>query len=292
MRTPFRFIISVAILPLLASCSPARTALPAEEVLKNAAMSAPSLQSADVSATATLTQLLPGFAPVKLVLDGTVSDGGQQMMLNIDASTTHAGVDDPSRLRGSMAVGGEHEVYLRFDAIEGPVLEAIMGPEAKTAWIGTWWKLPGAAADATNPAITPDPALLRMQAEVLSLVRDRGMERMDGADVYHYDVKIDAQKLRAYLQAVVEARGEPVNAAQIDAQVAAIDGSGEVWIDADSFILRRVQWTLHDPTTTDGFSMDVDAHITNINAAKPITLPVDALPFPMNVDQFLPEQTP
>ncbi len=254
-------------------------------------MGAPSIESADFRVEATLHQLLPGFAPVTVEAAGTLTDGGQQMLFDVDASTTTPGMDDLTRLKAAVAVGGEHDAYVRLDVIQGAVLEAILGADAMSAWIGKWWKLPAEDAGAFPP-ITPDPSLLRLQAEVLSVVKDLGIVAMDGFDTYHYEVRVDPAKLRTYLQAVLEARGEPVDEALLDEQSKTIDGSGEVWIDADTFYLRRVRWSLKDAAKQDGFTAEIDAHLEHFNAAKQIELPLGAEPFPLDVDQLLPEQTP
>ena len=284
-------IISVAILPLMVSCAGPRTALPSEEVLKNAALTAPGIQSAEFTVNATLHEILPGFAPVTLQTDGILTDGGHQLLFDFDASTTMPGIDESNRLKGSVAVGGEDDVYMRFDLIEGLVLQAIVGPDAASAWVGRWWKLPSQNAE-TTPAITPDPSVLHMQSQVLRVVQDLGIESFEGADVYHYEVEIDQAKLRAYLQSVLEARGEPVDAVVLDQQAASIAGSGDVWIDADAFYLRRVRWSLRNPTNPHGFRAEIDARLNSFNAAGPIELPVEADPFPINVDQLLQQPTP
>ena len=80
---------------------------------------------------------------------------------------------------------------------------------------GTWWQL----SEPLETTMSPDSSILLQQMDGIVVTKDLGREEVEGNDAYHYAVRMrDNEKT-----------------------------TGEVWIDAETFHLKKAMWSIHQP---------------------------------------------
>lgn len=208
--------------------------LPPAEVLEKAAVRSSSLQSARYTLIAEGTVRSGGalWTP-RVSIEGVLQEGGRQSQGTLAAlgSVTRAEGPVAFRIDGEFLVTSPRDFYLRLISLSVTPPSALPALEALQALQGGWWKLPSGDAGGA-PAPAPDPRLLRAQTQVVRVTRDLGMTTIHDHPAYHYRVEIDQEKLRSYLRAQ---SGRSAAAPTIDAE-------GELWIDAETFYLHRLEW--------------------------------------------------
>lgn len=241
----------VLVAVVLAGCAGKRTVLPPAEVLRRAAVRSRSLESARYTLAARGDIAAPGalWKPV-LAMEGVLRDGGAI----VQGTVTVTG--SVQRLAEAVAYRGQAEffatspadLYVRLLSVSVTPPEALPSTAMLQTIQGAWWKLPPSDAPSATrrPALSPDPRLLRLQADVVSVTEDLGLETIHDRDAYHYRVDIDPDKLRQFLRAVGSESGERSSSAALAELLSRYVASGELWIDADSFYLHRIQWTVVD----------------------------------------------
>jgi hypothetical protein len=154
-------------------------------------------------------------------------------------------------------------------------------PEMIGVIAGKWWLLSEGDTPPAVESVSPDPRLLQAQAQVVSVTRDRGMTTINGRDVHHYDVALDTEKLVAYLSAVAEENGGEFDAAEVRKEVKAIEASGQLWIDAETYYVQKIEWVVQSLPINRGGAASVKFTITfrNHNDAPAIVPPKDAKQF-------------
>ena len=147
--------------------------------------------------------------------------------------------------------------------------------------LNQWWRLPSRKNDSGIP-VTPDPELLRAQAQVVTVRQDKGLATLDGQEVYDEEVSVDESKLLAYLAQVSEQRHESFDPQQWQKTLKSTDMRGELWIDAQTFFLRRIQWHISSNDSRKPMDLTFQIDLQSHNAADPITPPADAKLLPVN----------
>ncbi len=209
-------------------------------------------------------------------LDGSMASGGTQLSFDADLSL-NTGETEAASFKGSVVIPSEGEVYLKADNIllgEGltPFLAALTG---------TWWKIPETGTGSSNGALTPDPSLLSMQMETVTLTKDRGTERINQRLAYKYDVTMDREKLLNYLEKTEKERGGEFDRTEWQTYLSLRDISGTVWIDAEHFLPSKILWTIvsRDPDMPD--TVELDVTFTDHNGQVSIVPPSSSSPFPL-----------
>ena len=109
------------------------------------------------------------------------------------------------------------------------------------------------------------------------MVKDRGVTTIDGASVRHFDVVLDSEKLLAYIEQLAAARQETIDREGMSRAIENLQATGEMWIDAETYALRRVLWTIESLQTAQGvLSGSFTAHLSEFDTAPIITPPADA----------------
>ena len=121
----------------------------------------------------------------------------------------------------------------------------------------------GAFIGSASGASVDDPYLLPLPAALLTVTRDRGQTQWNNRTVYLYDVAL-RDEAGDLLDALVD-RPSPFPALRF---------TGTLWIDAESFLLRRSTWDVASQTT--GEKMRLDIVIRDEDAASALRLPVAA----------------
>ena len=229
-------------------------------------------------------------------MNGTVTNGGQQLASSIDATIKRIDENrqlNTMKLKSALTVAGEHEAYLRIDTLTIDPPTPLLDPSFAETLIGKWFSIPnqkGASGSVTSTALTPDVAMLKLLAQVMTVTKDHGLTTIDKHSSYFYDVTIDHAKLLQYLTEVAKQSGEPAPAVDPLKDVAA---KGQVWIDADDFSFRRIVWDLASSSSSPmSFHLDVRIRKQNDPSLRVIA-PADAVPFPTSGNtSSLPISTP
>jgi hypothetical protein len=291
-----RLLVTVCSSFLLASCGSSGVAnLPADEVLERAAKESRNLESAQYQGDATLTVDGSGDSSFKMFLDGLMHQGGKQIQLNIKLAGSTAATDETAvtnvEADVDVIVPSEQEVYVRLGRLVMAPENEMFSAEMMEAFLNKWFKMPISEEQRTSSTLTPDPALLRAQSEVVKVTRERGVEAFGDRQAYHYDVEIDNEKLLTFLRRAAEEQKEEFKEADVRESLKNLQAEGELWIDAESFFIHKLVWhvTWKDETNAKDYKLDVTLTFLNHNAAPPITPPANAEELSPNL--FLPGMT-
>ncbi len=286
MRQIFLGIVSVT---LLTNCSSitrvSPSPLPPEEVLRRAADATALLESAEYAAEGS-------FGTVSAIrsttgtfrMDGRLQNAGKQITFLADVTAQVEGHSSlPSAIAGAaeVVVISENEVYLNIRALSSQPEGTVFRPELVERFAGRWWLLPAGVSPAGAMSITQDPRMLQAQSKVVTVTRDRGIETLDGRDTYHYDVSLDTARLLAYISAHSAERGDTFDAESMLQYIQGIVATGELWIDAQTYFLQKIQWNIASVPYGDGGMLSLAAVIAlrSHNSAPAIASPKEFTSF-------------
>lgn len=282
--------------------------LPPQEVLKRTARASQELTSARFFLVATPRwDSVSNGGALTFNIDGRLQDGGGQVQFLTSVQGDIRGVEGMTSITGAfeLIVAGSEEVYLNIHSLESqPVSPAIESP-GLIKLIGQWVRLSSPVPSSSSvSSIASDPKLLKMQSEVVDVVRDFGLSVSAGRSVYHYAVRLNPDKLLAFLQEVSRTREEVSDMTMFKTLLAFVNADGELFIDAETFLIERLIWHITAPDVPFGtFSLDLTLDLKDHGKAPPILPPVDVIPFPSNPSfpmdinvlssgDLLPEMTP
>ncbi len=209
---------------------------------------------------------------------GELANGGKELSFAVTVSGHLADQEKKRHAVNTQAdiVVTTSDVYFRLRNISINPPHPAIHMEQATALVGTWYKLPGGNDPATAD-VTPDPGLLRAQAQVIRVTEDRGLSRVGGHDSYNYAIEADAQKLRQFLEA---AGGE--NATEsATALVTLLSGmKGDMLINSETFFVDKFRWA--SGGGADSSSLSLDMTLTDHNKAPPVVPPQGAVSFDLS----------
>ena len=216
-------------------------------------------------------------------IDGSLNNTNKQVEFALDLSMTgtDAGTDFAASAQLDIIVAGIQEVYIKLNAISIEPDTTFLSQSAVNAMLGTWWLLPQSEGiEGEIASVTPDPTLLQAQAEVVSLVEDKGIQQLGDGHAYHYLVEVDKEKLVTFMQKAAKDSGEDFDAKAARESLETMQMTGELWIDAESFHTRKLTWNMvQDAEAEEPFTLTFTASLDNHNAADPIVPPQDAEAF-------------
>lgn len=266
---------------VLAGCRQ-QGALQPSEVLQRATAANATLESGEYAATVDFSGEFDGKAAEgNGTLRGVLAHSGQQATLsaNIDLSMTDADETTDMKVEGDV-VKDTTDVYVFLKSLNvTPSSELLQGMQSL---LGKWWRIPGDESLSTQ-AVTPDAGFLRGQAEAVVVTEDMGIHTIHGTDAYRYSVTLDPEKLIAVMKAGAEKNGEPFDAAEMRTELAKYDAAGELWIDAETFVIHKIIWNVQSKEGADPLTLHFDIEIDKHNAAGSVTIPVQS-------EEFQPEQ--
>ncbi|MAE68570.1 MAG: hypothetical protein QF793_03235 [Candidatus Peribacteraceae bacterium] len=277
----------LALCALLVACSeqaPTQSSIPPEEVLQRATRAVQTLDSAQYVLQGDFDMKSNTFAAIGTArMDGMLASGGEQLRFQLDLTADIDSFEGPSSIAGTLEVVviSEEEVYMNIHSLSSQPSSTLFRPEMIGVIAGKWWLLSEGDTPPAVESVSPDPRLLQAQAQVVSVTRDRGMTTINGRDVHHYDVALDTEKLVAYLSAVAEENGGEFDAAEVRKEVKAIEASGQLWIDAETYYVQKIEWVVQSLPINRGGAASVKFTITfrNHNDAPAIVPPKDAKQF-------------
>ncbi len=260
---------------LLSACRRAGE-FPSDEVLRRSTSASAQLLSAEYDVSVDLA-VANGMLTLQgqATLQGTLGSGGQQAAFTaiVNGSMARAGGDTEMQLTADV-VSELADSYVRVSALKLTPEPALLAGN-RASWIGKWWKIPREGGNLPLQPLTPDPQFLRAQAAVVTVTKDFGLEDINGRDAYRYAVSIDPERLVALMQESAEKRGKPFDAALARTELAQYDATGELWIDAETFVLHRFSWTVSAKDRPSALRLHFIADLRNHNGAAPITVPAD-----------------
>jgi len=296
MRRFVLLLLAVALLggiPLalyFRNSSPAAPSQQTEEVMTLAARKSRSLQSARLTGGGRF-RLEGGTLPVSgtATLSGVLQDAGDsvQMSVTVDALVSPGGNRSQTfRLQGAgdIIIASKKELYFKIQSLSTEPDDSLFQPELVNLLTGQWWALPAPVSEqeGTVPGgtMTPSPSVLRAQAEVVRVVEDLGSVTLDSVTAYHYAVAVDPDKLSSYLKEVASARNETLDRDSLSSAIADLQATGEMWIDAQTYALKKVTWEIQEIKTAQGIlSGSFEISLSDFDSAPPVAPPQDAKPF-------------
>jgi len=248
-----------------------------QQVLRLSSTASQSLESADFFASFSASIDAAEAGPIDLsgTVNGTMQNAGKQLKFSLNASGGREQAEDSVVIAGALEaiIAGKQEVYVNVSSLTLSPEEELIQPETIAMIVDQWWKLPSADELAQeNIAVTPNPRLLKAQAEVVRILEDKGMEEVDGAESYHYQVEVDKTQLMDYLKKVSEEDGTEFDQARVEVELAPIEITGELWIDAETYFVRQLEWDVENIDEED-FGISFKVTFTNHNEADSISPP-------------------
>lgn len=247
--------------------------LPAEQVLLRSSVANRGLTSARFSVRTAATDERGLNAEANV--DGVMQQGGRQLSMNI-GTTGQSAAGMSWNASGKVVVLSENEIYLNIHELGTTPLHPLLSSPGFAGLQDKWLRLPGGNAAVPTEPLTPDPAFLRMQSDIIRVVRDRGIVTLDGRSAYRYDVEIDPIKLSSFLSSQ-QSSGSVMALPDLSALQSA---TGEIWIDEETFLLTRANW--HISTLYEGEPIDVSLsmQLSDIGTKTAILAPSPVEPLP------------
>ncbi len=283
--SPMKRILLIVLVPIfLTSCEQVEK-LPADEVLKRSAAASKDLTSANFNLKGTYAFenadkfSVNGNLEIKGVFqrkgedvegliktNARIPKGKKVISTDIEAEVISITGSDPFVKLNKLSVGPYFPLF---------------SPDIVERLEGQWWRIPADDAPRPEQSISPDPALLHIQSEVVDVVSDHGFSSVKRKLAYHYEVIINPEKLKAYLETMSSEMENGMNQEAIESLVNGMEARGEIWIDAETFYLNRIRWTIAPFNISESSKLALSFVITlsNINSAPDIKIPEGAKPF-------------
>ena len=274
-----------------------------EEVLQKAADATQTLRSAQYVAQGNFDAALDAWLAEGTVrMNGSLNDAGEQLHFQVDVMANIRDGKEEYTAQGNLEVSllSRDEVYMNVHSLSSEPPNAIFRPEVLRNLTDRWWLLPPGDTPPEAVGMTPDPRLLQIQSQVVTVSKNRGMETIEGRETYHYDVTLDPEKLLEYLSTLAAERGEAFDAAKVRQDLSGIKASGELWIDAGTFYMQKISWNVQQIPIEGGGTASASVTITfrNHNTAPDLEPPAGAMPFSPAIfftlpdDAIFPEEIP
>lgn len=273
--------------------------LPVEEVLQRSQSAMQNLEAANVEVAVSVNGYpwsANQYVRGSLNGEGYFQNKGQQWKLDgeIEAQLTDEPTDELTggHLEGEIITMSPQEVY--FFLRELNIAQAGDHPSMQLLeplLVNQWWAI-GSAETATS-AVTPDPFLLKLQADTIEVTEDYGIVSIEGHDAYRYAIGLNIEEFIRYMR-TTSAQGNQ----EFDEEGwrdlledATIDGA--LWIDRQTYVIARLQWSIlanmDGKQTRITFQVDMDT-----SEDVPRVVPPDsAVPLPLDtiIPQLAPEFT-
>lgn len=284
-------VVGIPVALYFRGSSPVGPSKESEEVMTMAAQKSRDLQSARMNAEGQFRlegDALPASGTVKA--DGLLQDSGGSVQLAVSLDALVAPGGDRSqtfRIEGAIEslFLSQRELFFKVNSLSTEPNDRLFQPEVVSLLTGKWWSIPTGEAEGEQAAmpggsVTPPPSVLRAQAQVVRVTEDRGTDTLDGAKAHHYRVILDPEKLLRYLEEVGTARGETLDRAALSQSLAGLQATGDMWIDAQSYLLKKVTWDIQRLETGLGLlSGSFTIVLSDFDAAPTVSPPTDAQPF-------------
>lgn len=271
---------------LLVACNRQATEiapLPAEQVMKNAAQASVLMESASytMNANFTLIGTLGAVISGEANLEGSLHQSGEHLQLHakVSANIQDDTGDTSLQADANVIVMGTNQTYLRINDFTSSGEKTILPPMLVTSVRNTWLDLRSDVTTSPAAAVTPDPRLLYAQAQVVRVTSELSPAMIDNRIHYHYAIELDNEKFVEYLMQLSQDRGETFSKDELAEEYQDLHAEGEIWIDAQSFHVRRLLWDISPFVSQTGTSIQakISANFSDFNNAAPIQAPDNAI---------------
>ncbi len=211
----------------------------------------------------------------RLILsDGISQEHGQKLQFSLTASglLKDSAANHSVDVKADVVMPAPGETLVQFNAVSFvPSDPRFSFPDS---WHGKWWLMNDGSTKLTSSVSVPNPAAFASQVSAYVVSKDHGIERHDGVDVYNYDIALDPVKATQFLQSLSSS-----SAGLSDEMALLSHAKGMVWIDAQSFFVRRLQWNV----ASKNGSLQVDIAVTDHNTAPPVVMPTTIEQIPLRL---------
>ena len=253
---------------VLASCGQKPVPLEPREVLRRAIIRSSAVESATVSASASV--LLKGYATFSgsAVIQGVIrGTGGYAVDVSFQGTDSlGAGLPESGLVRVVTIDGSQ--IFLKPESLRGPRLEPFVRSLSGSA--NGWWFVGQPSSLPTTGRKTLSPADLEEMSSLFAIGDVKEPEAFSGRKTaYRMPVTLSSEAIAAlFAHSAKEHTGV----------------SGTLWIDAADFTLLRANWRLTELLTPFGpADILLDISFTDINRAPGIVLPTgSASVLPLN----------
>lgn len=234
------------------------------------------LQSVDLDLQANIRLANP-----TLIIDGTLTatgamiDGGKTLAASVSfvGDVGQSTANQPFSATVDVSYSAQGDVLARLSGIEGQGLQSWLPPAIQAAMMQRWVRV---VRGSTGALVTPEPQLLTVEAEALEVTEDMGDEIIGTTQTVHYALRLDPKKLRAYMQRAAADRGQTFSPETFEAELGAMDATGEVWIDPKTAYVHRLRWQV----SRDGpqpVAIDALINLSHHNAATRALKPTNVM---------------
>ncbi|MBU0766252.1 hypothetical protein KKF55_00485 [Patescibacteria group bacterium] len=283
-----QFIFGIFSVIFLTSCTVQERLSPVE-VMSQAVRANQDIQSASFTLDGSYNipfSMLGGTIRGDAHMEGILQDGGEivQAFVQTEASTGDMNIQTDF----DVITAPHNETYIKIRTVDTKPVYPLLTPDIVSRIIDRWWEMPTDNANPREIMPTPDPILLKAQSQVVSVIGDLGFDIIRSRRVYHYQVEVDREKLYNYLITLSKDNAQDVDEEYIRTMLDGLSALGELWIDAETFYLQRIIWTIEalnpkeNKPMTISFTMDLMDH----NNTDHVVLPEDSDLF--TVEELLP----
>jgi hypothetical protein len=249
--------------------------LPSAEVLHRSALASNTLDSFGFTFDVDLELFRKQIATMTGAIHGTgvvrkersVATGELSVLLSTNSSGSLAVA---SRIDGAFAIVPQQRPMVRIDGVSTESGGILLMRDVGKRWIS----LPLDDDPAPQPSLSAqrvDQQWIGLQASALEVRQDFGIENVGGIRMYHYSVALKQE----VIDALIDSKDLGLKLL-LRNQLA-----GEIWIDANSFVLRRASWKLHDLSLDRGMlSLRADVSVFDHNYAQAAVSP----PLPNDIE--------
>lgn len=248
-------------LVLLSACTQAP--LPPKEVLRRAVVAMQTLPSARFELSGST---VGGSGSLAFGLsDGIVQDRGRKISFTLEAHK-----DSASGFAMQVVAVDGCDIYVLPRRGDVPFARTQAG--ASGATLGSWQKF--ACGTASPGAGSTDADDVQRELQAMDMVEDLSPASIDGRPAYHFRVSVNAQRFLEVLSMAVP----PRSAEEMQRTREFLDAyriTGELWMDRESFFLRRLAWDL-TPVRGIGPAFRLEGRLWDQNAAPAVSVPQEA----------------
>lgn len=244
----------------LSGCGSREPQLLPEEVVRRAVIRSHTVESVSVSLSANFVTQSESSLSGSIVTQGVVRSGGRAWSADTSFIVESAEMLGAAQASGRLvlAAPGNGQVFLRPESMEGMLGEAVR--RTLTGSLSGWWVVGEEQKVDVSTTPTPDPNVLSAYADAIVVTQNFGIQEGAGDDLYHYKVAL---------------KPEAIAILDPSADASTLSATGDLWIDAKTFVLARAVWDIDGLQSEYGTArLHVDVLFTDYDSSPQIRGPV------------------
>ena len=251
-----------------------------QEILQRSALANQQVESAAFTIEASYNATEPeGIVTASAELDGVLHHTTRLLQSALTARYYRSEPKQSYALIGNIIASSNDGMYMQVASWEDESETPMIQPGVLNTFQNQWVHLPPATdTGAVTTTLTPDPALIRAQVEVVSVSEHLGLSDINGRHMHHLHAALETEKFIAFLQKIADEKQEQFEPDQIRSALAPLNISGELWIDAETYLLHRARWNINHSDSQYGYTAQIDTHISDHNGDNTVVLPKEVVP--------------